>query len=263
VAAAPRHGSALSSGPRIVVREQGLQTDFIEPEKKLLKPSKNRIQLWNGEELQYHRPLPRSEALNLESFVPENYRSCPLEVEIGPGKGEFLAARAGAHPDRYFIGIDRRVDRVRLSEKKLKRLATDESDGRGPNWIVIREDARCFLEAGIPPLDGLHLYQPDPWPKDRQHKHRFFRSPDARAWALALKPGAFFSLSTDHRRYFEEMIDILKTWDFLDLSFAWKKTWLSGPAKTHFEGIFLRQQLPVYKAVFIRRSLPNGLPAEL
>lgn len=227
----------------------------ITSDRKALKESKNRILLWNGEELQFHCPRPKGSPLELGQYIPEACKSWPLEVEIGPGKGELLAARARAFPNHYFIGIDRRVDRVRLSENKLKKftdqknLAADELSGP-KNWTVLREDARCFLSNELPKLDGLHLYQPDPWPKDRHHKHRFFRSPDAQKWAAALKVGGFFSFSTDHNGYFQEMIDIVKTWGFLEMNWAWKKTRLSGPAKTHFEGIFLRQNKPVYKALY-------------
>ncbi len=222
------------------------------PEAKSLKVNKHRIELWDGRELQYHRPRQRAEALSLSALIPPERQGQRLEVEIGPGKGEFLADRARHFPDRFFIGIDRRLDRVRLTEKKLQRISPSTNTIASSNWIILREDARSFLEAGIPPIDGLHLYQPDPWPKARHHKHRFFRSPDARQWAEALKPRAFFAFSTDDRAYFEEMIDIVRTWGFLDLGWAWKKTHLSAIAKTHFEAIFLRQRKAVYKAVFVR-----------
>jgi len=243
--------SLLSSDARPVVRLPQLQITTITAERKPLKDSKSRIKLWNGDELQFHAPRPTHERIHLQSFIPAEYQNSPLEIEIGPGKGEFIANRAQQFPQHYFIGIDRRLDRVRLSQKKLTRLAVADSE-TGKNWVILKEDARCFLEAGIPLIDGLHLYQPDPWPKDRQHKHRFFRSPDARQWASQIKSGGFFSFSTDHPGYFAEMIDIVKTWGFLELNWAWQKTRLSGAAKTHFEGIFLRQNKPVYKALYRR-----------
>jgi len=215
---------------------------------KKLKESKLRIDLWDGRELQYHRPDGEGTTLDLRSFLPEKLDR-PLEVEIGPGKGEYLARRAAQHPERFFVGIDRRADRVELTERKLKRLDGSQDS---PNWLILREDARSFVKAGLPPIQVFHCYQSDPWPKARHHKHRFFRSPDAKLWAEAIVSGGEYRVSTDHRGYFEEILDIAKSWGFLRLAFAWEKTWRAGEALTHFEGIFLRRREPVYKAVFIK-----------
>jgi tRNA (guanine-N7-)-methyltransferase len=212
---------------------------------KKLKPSKHRLTLLDGRELQYHVPRPEEfEPLDLASKLPPDVLD-RLEVEIGCGKGEFISRRASEHPLRFYVGIDRRKDRFDLTERKLERKLLN-------NWLVINEDACCFAKAKLPPIQTLHVYHPDPWPKERHHKHRFFRSPDARLWAQAIVPGGEFRLSTDHRGYFEEILDILATWDFVkpELVFE-KKAGMSDPL-THFEGIFLRKKEPVYKAVYRR-----------
>ncbi|MBS1984851.1 MAG: hypothetical protein JST16_11840 [Bdellovibrionales bacterium] len=209
-----------------------------------VKANQHRIQLLDGRELQYHPPFKQAAPLSLVSLLPEK-RSDWLEIEIGPGKGEFLARRAAQYPDRYFVGIDRRADRTDLTRRKLERMPD-----AGANWMVLREDARGFLEAGLPSIQVFHIYHPDPWPKTRHHKHRFFRSPDAKRWAEAIVSGGEYRLSTDHREYFEEMIDIVNSWGLLRLEFLYRKTHELGEAQSHFEGIFLNKREPVYKAYF-------------
>jgi tRNA (guanine-N7-)-methyltransferase len=222
---------------------------------RLLKASQHRITLLDGRELQYHRPMATVEPLHLSDALPPEWKEkilgAPrvrhkLEVEIGPGKGEFLARRAAEHPDRFFLGIDRRLDRFRLTQKKLERAAA------GKNWCVLREDARAFLETELPPIQILHIYHPDPWPKTRHHKHRFFRSPDARRWAEAVVPGGELRLSTDHREYFIEIIDIVQSWKRFELGLVFEKRAHMGAAQSHFENIFFRKNEPVFKAVFVR-----------
>lgn len=212
---------------------------------KPLKPNKHRIHLWDGRELHYHPPFKKAESLNLNDLLPAD-RSPTLEVEIGPGKGEFLSRRAQAYSDRFFVGIDRRLDRIDLTQKKLQRMVG------GKNWLLIQEDARGFLEAGLPPIQVLHVYHPDPWPKAKHNKHRFFRSPDARRWVDAIVPGGELRLSTDHREYFEEIVDIVATWGVVRPNLVYKKTAPMGEAVTHFEGIFLRKNEPVYKAYYTK-----------
>jgi tRNA (guanine-N7-)-methyltransferase len=218
--------------------------ETLEKEQRALKERQHRTQLWNGLELQYHIPT-RSQTLflNLADSIPENFRHSPLEVEIGPGKGEFLAQRALKHPDRFFIGIDRRQDRALLSSKKLEKNAQ-------ANWIILREDACSFDTQTLPCLDVFHLYQPDPWPKFRHHKHRFFRSPEAKAFAHALKIDGELRLSTDHLGYFLEMIDLVKTWNIFELVALYEKTNSMSEPMTHFESLFLKKNETVFKAIF-------------
>jgi len=211
---------------------------------KMLKDSQSRIYLRDGRALHFHVPRPEA-PVSLTALLPAHFER--LEVEIGCGKGEFISRRAARHPHSFFVGIDRRMDRYQLTTRKLERT-------EGKNWLLLFEDARAFRPEGLPSIDMLHLYHPDPWPKNRHHKHRFFRSPDARAFAEKIKPNGEFRLSTDHREYFEEMLDIAETWTFLKLELAYRKESFMGDPLTHFEGIFLRKREPVFKAVF--RRLP-------
>lgn len=214
---------------------------------KKLKTSKSRIVLKDGRELQYHVPRVETETLcSLQDNLPPEWKGQSLEVEIGCGKGEYLARRAAANPQTFFVGIDRRHDRFALTEKKLKRLA------EGKNWVILEADARLFEMQHIPLLDCLHVYHPDPWPKARHHKHRFFRSPQAKAWSEALKPGAALRFSTDHSEYFEEVLEIVATWPHLKREWVYKKQSHHGEPITHFEKIFLSKNEPVFKALFVR-----------
>jgi tRNA (guanine-N7-)-methyltransferase len=207
-----------------------------------IRESQHCIVLRDGERLPYHNPVKTRREVALGSFVPQNFKA--LEVEIGCGKGEFIARRAVKYPDRFFVGIDRRKDRHTLTVNKLKRAAQE-------NWTILHEDARCFLEQSLPPIQTLHIYHPDPWPKERHHKHRFFRSPDALRWAEAIVPGGELRLSTDHKEYFHEILKILETWEFLEQRCVYTKRF--GEPSTHFEGIFLRKGEPVFKAVYRRK----------
>jgi tRNA (guanine-N7-)-methyltransferase len=219
-----------------------------------IKDSQSRIHLWDDSYVQFHRPLDKVDPLDLSKLIPPEFKSLPLEIEIGCGKGEFIANRSATFKDRFFIGIDRRMDRIKLTQNKVQKHPC----------LIVHEDARRFLAGGLPQnILALHLYHPDPWPKAKHHKHRFFRSPDALRWISSIRDGGFFYLSTDHREYFEEILDIIATWKpLLSSEIVFRKEHFHSAPKTHFESLFLKKKEPVFKAVFKKNAIsPDELKA--
>ena len=65
-------------------------------------------------------------------YVPENWLEpfrladlfaapAPFEVDVGCGKGRFLLARAAAHPEINYLGVDRMLRRIRKVDRKAVR----------------------------------------------------------------------------------------------------------------------------------------------
>lgn len=205
---------------------------------------KNFTLLSDGRKLPYHRPRVLREISDI--VVPEGFST--VEVEVGCGSGRFISARALKYPDRYFIGIDKMKERFDSSFEKLERLKQN-------NWTILRNDARDFLDKKIPNISVFHIYHPDPWPKKKHHKHRFFRSPDAKHWASHIVHGGELRLSTDQADYYEEMLAIVESWKADNLRFELKLAYVKrhGVPQSRFEEIFLDKGEPVYKAYFRRQ----------
>jgi tRNA (guanine-N7-)-methyltransferase len=215
-----------------------------------IKDTQSYLRLWNGMKIQFHKPLEKPTPLSLADLIPSEFKDFPLEIEIGCGKGEFISERSNLFRERFFIGIDRRSDRIRLTQNKINH----------PRCLIVQEDARSFLQEGLPKnIEALHIYHPDPWPKSKHHKHRFFRSPDAFKWVESIRLGGTLFISTDHKNYFEEILEIIASWpQILSPAIVYKKEFYHSRPKTHFEGIFLNKREPVYKAVFARVPPSNS-----
>ncbi len=136
----------------------------------------------------------------------ENYfgRAAPLEVDVGCGKGRFLLARAAAHPETAFLGLDRMLRRIRKVDNKARRLGL-------ANIRLLRMEAfyavSCLLPAAS--VSVYYLFFPDPWPKKRHHDHRLFNPRFIEALHRTLVPGGVLHFATDHLPYFEEVRAIL------------------------------------------------------
>lgn len=131
-------------------------------------------------------------------------RDCPLELEIGVGKGRFLLDWAAAHPEIGLLGVERAGVYLRLTEARAIRRGI-------ANVRLIHTTAedmlfRC-LSAGS--LAAVHVYFPDPWPKKRHHKRRFFRADNAARVAEVLAPGGLLRVKTDHEGYAAVIAEVL------------------------------------------------------
>src|SRR4051812_848005 len=68
----------------------------------------------------------------------------PVELEVGPGKGLFLANAAGRYPAHNSFGIE-------LSRKYARKAAERVAKRALTNVKVLSADARLFLARHVPP----------------------------------------------------------------------------------------------------------------
>ena len=120
----------------------------------------------------------------------------PLEVELGVGKGQFMLAWAAEHPGRGLVGVER--------VRKYLQLAAVRAARRGLSNVRLAhttaEDLlfRCLGEGSVA---AVHIYFPDPWPKKRHNKRRFFRPSNVARLADVLAPEGLLRVKTDHEGY--------------------------------------------------------------
>lgn len=175
----------------------------------------------------------------LRDLVPEG---TPLEIEIGCGSGRFIAANAAKRPEVRFLAVERMMERLRRCSKKAQQGALH-------NLTFVRVEAGRFVRELLPDAccQALYLFFPDPWPKRRHHKNRFFRQEMCDVLARILIPGGAFYMSTDHEDYFREVRD----WLAADPRFEPIPA-LVRPEdeQTDFERLFLSKGAPIHDCAF-------------
>jgi tRNA (guanine-N7-)-methyltransferase len=116
----------------------------------------------------------------------------PVEVEIGPGRGETLLAFAAAAADVNFFGIERSGGAAAaiVARAAARGLA---------NVRVVAGDARCIVARLVPAASvaAYHVYFPDPWPKRGHQGRRLMHGGLASDLARTLVPGGRVHLATD------------------------------------------------------------------
>jgi tRNA (guanine-N7-)-methyltransferase len=174
-------------------------------------------------------------------------RLAPLEVEVGSGKGLFIAGAAAANPDRNYLGIEIALKYSRFAAARLAKA-------RLANAVIANADAQALFRELLPDasLDAVHVYFPDPWWKARHKKRRVLNETFVKQIQRTLLPGGKLHFWTDVEEYFQTTLALIAA-----------QTTLLGPFevspadpthdldyRTHFERRVRLEGQPVYRAEF-------------
>ncbi|MBI4615400.1 MAG: tRNA (guanosine(46)-N7)-methyltransferase TrmB [Planctomycetes bacterium] len=178
-------------------------------------------------------------------------RKGPLAVEIGPGKGIFLARIAAAHPELDFLAIELRRQRCILCCRKI--LAARLGNARlieGPAESLVRP---LFAPGSV---RIWYVNFPDPWPKRKQKKHRIVQPPFVRDLAQTTEPGGIAYLATDDADYAGQILEVFEadgSWENAHGPGRWSDTGGEHSRTTHEEK-FLKWGRSIRYFQFVRRA---------
>jgi tRNA (guanine-N7-)-methyltransferase len=132
----------------------------------------------------------------LDEIVRDHPHAGGVEVEIGCGNGHFIAEYAAHRPGTLLVGVEIKDKRCRKAREKV------EHRGLG-NVVIVHGGAEGFIrDIAAGTVDAFHLYFPDPWPKSRHRKRRFFVMDNLRWLHDGLRPGGRLWFATDYFDYY-------------------------------------------------------------
>ena len=174
----------------------------------------------------------------------------PLEVEIGSGKGLFLATASQTQPDHNFLGIEIVAKYAAHSAARLLKAGAT-------NGLLVHGNAEELFAERIDPesLESVHVYFPDPWWKKRHRKRRVLNETSAVNYANALRPGGRLHFWTDVLDYFESTIEMLAA-IAPELGVPIPEEEIEATHeldyRTHFERRSRQHHIPVYRVRYVK-----------
>jgi len=113
-------------------------------------------------------------------------------MEIGSGMGEATAQIAAHFPETGFLVVE--VHKPGIGA--LMNLCTKAGT---TNLRIIEEDVHVIMRDSVPDqsLDAIHLYFPDPWPKNGHHKRRMVQQEFLELIQPKIKDGGYIHIATD------------------------------------------------------------------
>ena len=140
-----------------------------------------------------------------KSFDPKaffgNYN--PVTLELACGKGEYTIELARRFPDRNFIGIERKGNRIWKGAKTAMDLGLK-------NTAFFRLDVELIGEVfDKNSVSEIWITFPDPYPKQRQAKKRLTSSRYLQIYKMILKHDGVIHLKTDDKNLIESTLNSL------------------------------------------------------
>ena len=165
-----------------------------------------------------------------------------LELEVGTGRGTFLATLAAQRPDSFFVGIDYQTEVLyyaarKIREQALKNVRLIEGDAAGlEHWF------------GAGQISAVYINFCDPWPKARHVKRRLISRVFLEKYRKVVKSDAKLYFKTDNGQLFAFALEeftacglniISKTEDL-------RCSGYKNPGVTEYELKFYKLGMPVY-----------------
>ncbi len=131
------------------------------------------------------------------------YNHNPIVLELACGKGEYTIGLAEQFPDKNFIGVDIKGDRIARGSKI--------ASGKGLTNVAFLRVSIQYLDEffGENDISEIWLVHPDPQLRERDEKKRLTNSYFLDQYVKYLQPGGIFHLKTDSPELYAYSLDTI------------------------------------------------------
>lgn len=182
----------------------------------------------------------------------------PIVLELACGKGEYTVSLARMYPEKNFIGIDIKGNRIWVGAKKALNENLSNSAFLRTQIDQLND---YFSEKEV---EEIWLTFPDPQLRTSKAKKRLTHPKFLRIYQQILRPGGFIHLKTDSPALYRFTLLVIKQYHCI-LHEEYKNLYGLGDIseelkiKTYYESLDIAESRRVH---YIKFSLPDQLPGK-
>ena len=168
-----------------------------------------------------------------------------LHVELGTGKGDFIAGMAALYPDVHYIGIEVQLGVLYYAAKKV---ATKNLTNVKLLEFDIEALETIFAEGEV---DRFYINFCDPWPKARHSKRRLTHRNFLDKYRRLLKAGGQIHFKTDNADLFAFSLEEFREcgWTLTEVAYDLHNSGMENNVMTEYERKFSMKGQPIFRCV--------------
>ncbi|MDV4150045.1 tRNA (guanosine(46)-N7)-methyltransferase TrmB [Clostridium sp. AL.422] len=179
-----------------------------------------------------------------ESFNNDN----PIYLELGCGKGTFVAVHGSENPNINYVAIDIKDEVLVLAKRNIEK-AYDEKGLEVNNLKLMAQEIflinDVFSKEDI--VDRIYINFCNPWPKERHKKRRLTFTTQLEKYKEFLSNDGRIYFKTDDDELFEESLEYFKETGFEIeyITYDLHKSDFVGNVRTEHENMFSEQGIKI------------------
>ncbi|MFT8348656.1 tRNA (guanosine(46)-N7)-methyltransferase TrmB [Clostridium saccharoperbutylacetonicum] len=165
------------------------------------------------------KPWARSELEASDFFVinPKEYKGKwrslfgndkPIYLELGCGKGTFIAVHGSENPDINYIAVDIKDEVLGLAKRNIEKAYEDKE--QSPKNIKLMAQEIGLINEMLSKddiIDRIYINFCNPWPKKKHKKRRLTHTRQLEQYRMFLNPHGEIYFKTDDDELFEESLE--------------------------------------------------------
>lgn len=202
------------------------------------------------------KPWARPELESCDFFIvnPKEYKGKwkelfgndkPIYLELGCGKGTFMAVHGSQNPDINYIAIDIKDEVLVLAKRNIEKAFKEAGRPVVDNVKLMAQEILIINEilGEEDTIDRIYINFCNPWPKDRHKKRRLTHTRQLDQYRTFLKDKGEIYFKTDDDELFEESLEYFKESKFTIkyITYDLHNSDFEGNVPTEHEKMFTEQ----------------------